>query len=70
MSKHAAASIAGGEYTLCGLAFDAYESGDHHELVVEARPGELVTCKECRAAIDHARSQFKGYRFSPTGSAA
>ena len=51
------------EYTLCGLAVDAFESGDHHESIVFAKHRETVTCEDCRRAIDHARRSFKGYRF-------
>jgi hypothetical protein len=50
------------EFTLCGLACDAYESGDHDESVVSAKPGELVTCPECRQVLDRIRREFKGYR--------
>jgi hypothetical protein len=50
-----------GEFTLCGMAFDAYDSGDADEPIVMAQPRELVTCAECRAVIDYAR-RFKGYR--------
>lgn len=58
--KHAAAFIAGGEYTLCGQAFDAFESGDADEPVREAGPGQRVTCKECRTTIDHVK-RFVNY---------
>lgn len=50
------------EFTLCGLACDAHESGDHDEPVVSAKPGELVTCHECRQVLDRIRGEFKGYR--------
>lgn len=59
--RHAGSTIAGGEYTLCGLAFDAYESGDHPEPVIEANPGQIVNCEECRKAIDFAK-RFINYR--------
>lgn len=51
----------GNEFTLCGLAFDAHDSGDHDEPVIMAAPGQLVNCVECRAVIDYVRT-FKGYR--------
>lgn len=50
------------EHSLCGLAMDAYESGDHEEPVVFATPGQLVTCSMCRLEIDHVRDSFKRYR--------
>lgn len=50
------------EFSLCGLAFDAHESGDHDEPVVFAKPGQLVTCPECRQVLDRIRNEFKGYR--------
>ncbi len=53
------------EHALCGLALDAHDSGDWPEPVVMAESGELVTCKECRSAIDHARNNFKRYRYKP-----
>lgn len=49
------------EFTLCGLAYDAYESGDEQEPVIFAAPGAVVTCKDCRAVINHCRA-FRGYR--------
>lgn len=61
MMRHAGGIIAGGEYALCGLAFDAFESGDHDTPVIEAKPEQLVTCIECRKSIDHAKS-FINYR--------
>lgn len=53
------------EIMLCGLAFDAYESGDVDEPVIEAKADELVTCPECRAVIDYIRQRYRGgsYRF-------
>lgn len=54
------------EFAVCGLACDAHESGDWHEPVVYAAPGETVTCAECRAAIDWARAAYtRGYRYQP-----
>lgn len=51
-----------GEFALCGLACDAFDSGDWHEPVAFALPGELVTCRECRAQLDHMRQAFRRYR--------
>lgn len=53
------------EHALCGLAFDAYDSGDEDQPVVFAEAGETVTCPDCRAAIDYVRSNFRGYRYVP-----
>lgn len=49
------------EHSLCGLAPEAFESGDHDEVVVFAKPGQVVTCTFCRHTIDHVRTHFKGY---------
>lgn len=51
------------EHSLCGMAFDAYESGDSEDPVLFAEPGQLVTCASCKDQLDHARKSFKGYRF-------
>lgn len=50
------------EFALCGMAYDAFESGDADGPVVFVAPGELVTCEDCRAVMDNVRSNFKGYR--------
>jgi hypothetical protein len=49
--KHAMAPSQGAEFAVCGLAYDAHESGDHEEPVVLAREGEAVTCGECRRIV-------------------
>lgn len=54
-------SAAGSEFTVCGLAFDAYHSGDADHPVVMAEPGEVVTCEACRRTIDFMKT-FKRYR--------
>lgn len=51
------------EYTLCGLAVDVFESGDHFEPIVLAKNREIVTCEDCRRALDHAKLSFRGYRY-------
>ncbi|WOB06505.1 hypothetical protein [Piscinibacter gummiphilus] len=56
------------EHSLCGLAPEAYESGDHHETVVFAEPGQVVNCELCRQFIDHVRDSFKGYRAKAGGA--
>jgi len=66
---HGEGPTAGGDYTMCGLALDAYESGDESEPVVMAAPGELITCKGCRAVIAYFKD-FKGYRERPTSHGA
>ena len=43
------------EYSLCGLAFDAYESCDTDEQVLFINDGEKVTCPDCRVAIREIR---------------
>ncbi|MEJ6003768.1 hypothetical protein [Paucibacter soli] len=56
------------DFTLCGLSLDAFQTGDAAEPVIEAKPGEQITCKTCRANIDHIRRNFKLYRY--TGAVA
>ena len=52
------------EHSLCGLAPEAFNSGDHYEPVVFASDLQSVTCTHCRAQIDHVRKHFKGYRYA------
>lgn len=49
------------EYTLCGDAFDAFESGDADEPIVFAESGQTITCERCRKIIDYCKS-LKGYK--------
>jgi hypothetical protein len=51
------------EHSLCGMAFDAFESGDADAPVVFAQPGEQVTCQECLALIRYVRSAFRRNRY-------
>lgn len=53
------------EHSLCGMAFDAFESGDAEEPIVFAKKGEIVTCEECRAHIDYVRKNFIRYIYKP-----
>lgn len=69
---HAPGFQGGGEFTLCGDSFDAFETGDAEEPVLFAKPLEsgsgrksLVTCEACRIAIDFVRQNFSGYRYKP-----
>lgn len=57
---HAKGLASGGEFTLCGIAFDAHDSGDVDEPVVFAAPGQTVDCEDCRIVIDYVKS-FKRY---------
>ena len=65
MTIHAPDTITGGEYTLCGIAFDAYESGDSDELIVFVQPFETITCEQCRTAIKYVRDNFRWYQYRP-----
>lgn len=51
------------EHSLCGMAFDAYDSGDSDEEIIFAGDGETVTCPQCRAHLDYIRSHFRRYRY-------
>ena len=53
--KHAHNPAGDGEYTMCGLAFDAFDSGDHHEPIIFDDDGEPVTCDECRRIVIEVR---------------
>lgn len=52
------------EFTICGMAFDAHDSGDAAEPIVVAEVGQMVTCPTCRDTIDHARTAFKRYHYT------
>ena len=55
------------EHTLCGLAFDAHESGDLEEAVQYAAPGKPVRCALCLRMIEHVYENFtKTGRVRPT----
>lgn len=54
-TKHAGSPQGDGEFTVCGLAYDAYESGDHDEPVLFAGDGEPVTCLMCREVVTEVR---------------
>ena len=57
---HASGTGAGGEMTMCGMAFDAHDSGDSDEPIIFAKSRQRITCDDCRRCIDHAR-KFVGY---------
>ncbi len=46
--------------TMCGMAFDAHDSGDSDEPIIFAKSRQRITCDDCRRCIDHAR-KFVGY---------
>lgn len=57
--RHAESPSQGGEFTCCGLSFDAYETegpDDVEEPIVFARPGERVTCQACRDYVKAVRA--------------
>ena len=53
----------GTEYTLCGDAFDAYESGDSDAPIVIAKMNQTVTCPKCRNVIVWVKMNFKNFRY-------
>ena len=55
-TKHAQSPQGDGEFTVCGMAFDAHESGDSDEPIVFAGAGEAVTCHECRRLVVEFRA--------------
>jgi hypothetical protein len=56
---HASSSIP--EFTICGMAFDAFDSGHTDEQIVFAEPGQIVTCIECRREIAWCK-RYIGYK--------
>ena len=61
---HAISPIGGSEHSLCGLAFDAFESGDLEYKPIFAKSGDKITCAMCRAIIDYCKA-FKDYYKQP-----
>lgn len=51
------------EHALCGLACDAFDTGDVDAPVVFAATGQQVTCEYCRHVLDYVRDRFQGYRY-------
>lgn len=52
------------EHALCGMAFDAFQSGDADEPIKFAAAGQRVTCEACRRHIDFVRRAYKGYTYA------
>lgn len=52
----------GGEFSLCGDAFDLGDNEPGEDNPRFAEPGDLVTCEDCREVIDVCRA-LKRYRF-------
>ena len=46
------------EFTLCGDAFDAYESGDSERPIIFAKQGERVNCEQCLIVIIEIRNTY------------
>jgi len=46
------------EHSLCGIAFDAFDSGDLDEREVYAARGRPVTCAMCLQMIEHVYDGF------------
>lgn len=49
-------SIDGNDYTLCGVAYDAYDSGDSVLPVIPGKPGDRITCEKCLYIIRECKS--------------
>lgn len=52
----------GEEFSLCGMSYDAFESGDADETIVFAEPGQKINCPDC---LEFLTKTYE--RFSPTG---
>jgi len=44
------------EFSLCGDAFDAFDSGDAEEPYVIAGPGQSITCPDCCRAVREVKA--------------
>lgn len=55
MDKRCMQSPNQAEFTLCGDAFDAFDSGDADEPIVMAKPGQTITCEDCRLIISEVK---------------
>lgn len=55
--NHLVGPGSGGEFTLCGIAFDAGDSESTPELIWRSPDGNAVTCASCIAVIDVCRGR-------------
>lgn len=63
MKVCAPAYINGGEYSLCGDAFDAPDTEDDVEPFRLAEVGQTVTCEICKQIIREVRDAYpRGYK--------
>lgn len=60
---HALAEDMGGEFTICGMSYDAFETGDSDDPIVFAKVGQIVTCLNCRRNMDWILNNFKKYKY-------
>lgn len=44
------------EYSLCGDAFDAFDSGDKDEPIIIGKSGDRITCEQCLSIIATCKS--------------
>ena len=63
--RHLEGSVS--EFTACGIAFDAFESGDADAPVAFAAAGQSVTCQDCADVVAYYKS-IDGRRIKPTGA--
>lgn len=60
------------EIMACGLADDAFLSGDHDEPIFWATRGQKVTCKDCLRAIEHYKFNYvrsgNGFKYEENGA--
>jgi hypothetical protein len=56
------------EIMACGLAEDAFVSGDHDKPIFWATQGQKVTCISCLRAIEHYKFNYvrsaEGFKYS------
>lgn len=70
MSKGVIHAAGEQEHALCGMAFDAYETGDADAPIVFAEPGQKVTCEFCCRVVDFVQSHYdRLYRYFPPAKA-
>ncbi len=65
--RHVIMPIGDNDMSACGLAGDAFSTGDHDsdDEFVDARPGLRVTCPNCCDALRSWRKGARGLRLVP-----
>lgn len=54
----------GEEFSLCGMSFDAFETGDSEAPIVFAKRTDYITCPNCIEYLDSVNARFKHLRYN------